>query len=285
MIENLHPYESGVGKKLVMREFLPDSKSRPRAGIVLVHGLGDYVMRYSDVAEELTSLGIAVVAIDLPGHGQSEGKRGVVGRMSDAHTVIDEARGVLRDIVDPIDSKVGALAHSTGGMIVFDYLTRYPGNLAFAWVNACLVNPLHRRNSNSTRVAKLVSFVAPSHTVSTCVLPSMGRVGEPDEHPPPEEGRGHNRVSLRFGLELIRSQQRIAEFSTNLNRDFRLLMTHGSKDEVCPINYAREFYSSLPIKKKEFREFPEQLHHTLHDEGVMTIGKDWLRRVIDPSSI
>ena len=257
MIENLIPYESGTGKKL-----------------------GDYVMRYTQVVEEMTSMGIAVIGIDFPGHGESEGKRGNVGRMSDLHTVIDEARGVLGEIVDPIDSQVGALAHSAGGMILFDYLTHYPGKLEFAWVNACLVNPLHRRSPNVTRGAKLASVLAPSRTISTNVVPSMGKVGEPDQHPPPEEGRGHDRVSLRFGIELIKSQQRIAQFRNNLNRDFRLLMTHGVKDEVCPVNCAREFYSSLPIRKKEFREFPEHLHQLLHDPAVMEFGKDWLRRVM-----
>jgi lysophospholipase len=279
MIEHLHPYESATGKRLAMREFLPESKRRPTVGLVLVHGLGDYVKRYTDTCEQLTAMGIAIVGIDFPGHGESAGKRGNVGRVADVHTIIDEARGVLREIVEPVGGKVGALAHSTGGLLLFDYLTRYPGNFAFAWVNACLVDPLHRRSAKSAPLAKVASLVAPSLTVSTNVVPSMGKVGDPDSHPPQEEGKGHDRVSVRFGLDLVSAQQRIAEFYGNLNRDFRLLMTHGGKDEVCPIGFARELYSKLEIGKKEFREFPEHLHHLFHDPAVMEFGKDWLRRV------
>jgi alpha-beta hydrolase superfamily lysophospholipase len=285
MIENVIPYESAIGKNLAMREFLPDSPQRPAAGIVLIHGLGDYVMRHTQTVEELTELGIAIIGVDLPGHGESEGKRGNVGRLADVHTVIDEARAVLREIVEPVGGKIGALAHSTGGLLLFEYLTRFPGNFAFAWVNACLVDPLHRRSSTTAPLAKVASLVAPSLTLSTKVVPSMSKAGEPDQHPPPEAGRGHDRVSVRFGLELIRAQQRIAEFHTNLNRDFRLLMTHGGQDEVCPIKYAREFYSMLTIGKKEFREFPQHLHHLLHDPVVMDFGKDWLRRVLAPAHI
>ncbi len=147
MIENLSPYDSATGKKLAMRVFLPGSGERPRAGVVVVHGLGDYIQRYREVAETMTEIGIAVVGIDLPGHGESEGKRGQVGRLSDVHTVIDEARAALREMVEPVGGKIGALAHSTGGLLLFDYLTRYPGNFTFAWVNACLVDPTYRRGA------------------------------------------------------------------------------------------------------------------------------------------
>ena len=285
MIENVHPYDSGTGKRLAMHEFLPDSEHRPRAGIVLVHGLGDYVKRYTSSVEVLTQAGIAVIGIDLPGHGESEGKRGNVGCLADVHTVIEEARGVLREIVEPVGGKIGALAHSTGGLLLFEYLTRFPGNFAFAWVNACLVDPLHRHGGRAASLARLTKLVAPSLTVSTKVVPSMGRAGEPDEHPPPEEGRGHDRVSVRFGLELTKAQRRISEFHTNLSRDFCLLMTHGGGDEVCPIKFAREFYLKLGISKKEFREFPEHLHHLLHDPAVMEFGMDWLRRVLAPARL
>ena len=286
MIENLIPYESAIGKRLAMHEFLPDNKeTRPRAGVVLVHGLGDYVKRYGEIVEALTAEGIAVVGIDLPGHGQSEGKRGNVGRLSDVHTIIDEARGLLREIVQPVGGKIGAVAHSTGGMLLFDYLTRYPGNFAFAWVNACLVDPLYRRSRKKAPLAHLANLVAPSLTVSIKVVPSMGKAGDPDVLPPYEEGRGHDRVSVRFGLELMKSQKRIEKFRGNLNRDFRLLMTHGAKDGVCPITLARDFYRSLDLPKKEFREFPEHLHHLFHDPEVLDTGIEWLRRALEPARI
>lgn len=285
MIENLISYESATGKKLAMREFLPEGKRRPRAGMVVIHGIGDYIKRYTEVVEVLTGEGIAVIGIDLPGHGESEGKRGDVGRLTDVHTVIDEARGVLREIVEPVGGKIGALAHSAGGMLLFEYLTRYPGNFAFAWVNACLIDPLHRRSGKTAPLARIANVVAPSMTISTKVVPAMGKAGEPEQHPPLEEGKGHDRVSVRFGLELTRAQKRIEKFHRNLNRDFRLLMTHGGADEVCPIGYAREFYSKLEIGKKEFREFPQHLHHLLHDPAVLELGVDWLRRALQPARI
>ena len=98
MIENLSSYDSATGKKLAMRVFLPGSGERPRAGVVVVHGLGDYIQRYQEVAEMMTGIGIAVVGIDLPGHGETQVPRGKVGRLSDEHTEIEEARSALREM-------------------------------------------------------------------------------------------------------------------------------------------------------------------------------------------
>ena len=50
---------------------------KPKAVMSLVHGFGEHCMRYVPMAEDLNAQGIAVVAIDLRGHGRSEGKRGV----------------------------------------------------------------------------------------------------------------------------------------------------------------------------------------------------------------
>ncbi|MGI9243615.1 MAG: alpha/beta fold hydrolase [Verrucomicrobiales bacterium] len=285
MIENLIPYQSETGKKLAMREFLPETEGRPRAGIIILHGLGDYVLCYREAAEVFTEMGIAVIGIDLPGHGESEGKRGLVGSLTEVHAIIDEARAALREIVEPIGGKIGALAHSTGGLLLFDYLTRFPGHLSFAWVNACLVDPLEKRSPRAATMAKIGKLIIPGHTISTKVVPSMGRDGAPDHHASPDGDRGHDRVSIGFAVELIRARDRVAKYYANLNRDFKLLMTHGTRDEVCPIGLAREFYSSLQIRKKEFREYPDHLHQLLHDPAVMDYGRGWLSRVLEPARI
>ncbi len=131
-------------------------------------------------------------------------------------------------------------------------------------------------------LARIGKLILPGYTISTKVTPSMGRIGAPDEQPPPEDGKGHDRVSMRFASELIGARGRIAVHQKNLSKDFRLLMTHGRKDEVCPIGYAREFYSKLQIRMKEFREYPEHLHYLFHDPLVMDFGRDWLNRVLEP---
>ena len=48
----------------------------PRAVICLVHGLGEHIGRYDHMAAYYGNQNISMLGIDLPGHGQSAGKRG-----------------------------------------------------------------------------------------------------------------------------------------------------------------------------------------------------------------
>ena len=51
-------------------------EGKPKAVVCLVHGHGEHGGRYYQLAEFLTDSGFAVVAIDLRGHGKSQGQRG-----------------------------------------------------------------------------------------------------------------------------------------------------------------------------------------------------------------
>ena len=48
----------------------------PKAIMSLVHGFGEHSGRYEHMADYLNSKNISVVALDLRGHGRSEGRRG-----------------------------------------------------------------------------------------------------------------------------------------------------------------------------------------------------------------
>ncbi|MEK9577968.1 MAG: alpha/beta fold hydrolase, partial [Aquiluna sp.] len=54
----------------------------PRAQVLLQHGYGEYaeryVTQYSGLIPKLNQNGFDVYAIDLPGHGRTDGERGQV---------------------------------------------------------------------------------------------------------------------------------------------------------------------------------------------------------------
>ena len=49
----------------------------PEAVMALVHGFGEHCGRYEHMAAHLNANGIAVVALDLHGHGKTPGKPSV----------------------------------------------------------------------------------------------------------------------------------------------------------------------------------------------------------------
>jgi len=94
----------------------------PRAVMTLVHGFGEHCERYTNMAAHLAESGIATVALDLRGHGKSEGKRGVVRDYSDYFDdltcLLEKSRSEYPDIPHIL------YGHSMGGGLVIDYMLK-----------------------------------------------------------------------------------------------------------------------------------------------------------------
>ncbi|HCK22306.1 MAG TPA: alpha/beta hydrolase, partial [Bacteroidetes bacterium] len=65
-------YLNWKGHNLHVQEWMP--ADHPKAHIALIHGQSDHSGRYAHVATFFTERQMAVSAIDLVGHGKSQGK-------------------------------------------------------------------------------------------------------------------------------------------------------------------------------------------------------------------
>lgn len=83
----------------------------------VVHGLGEHSGRYQRFATGMAAYGMATYAVDLRGHGESEGQRGHVDSWSqwvdDAATFIQHVEGVAAGEVVPV-------GHSFGGAVMLN---------------------------------------------------------------------------------------------------------------------------------------------------------------------
>ncbi len=91
-------------------------RSSPRAAVALVHGYAEHSGRYEYVAERLVARGYAVHALDLRGHGRSEGHRALMRH-------IDDATGDVAAFLDRVRERepglpLFLLGHSMGGGVV-----------------------------------------------------------------------------------------------------------------------------------------------------------------------
>ena len=68
-------YKNPSGIEIYGQGWEPD-KNKPRAAVLLVHGLGEHSGRYLHVAKVFCEKGFTVFASDRAGHGKSKGKRG-----------------------------------------------------------------------------------------------------------------------------------------------------------------------------------------------------------------
>lgn len=98
--------------------FLPDSP-RPAAAVIVCHGAGEFKENYFELCELLAARGVAALAIDMHGHGESAGERFHVEMrqwVADVQAAIDFLHNHSR--VD--GERIGAFGLSSGGTAIFE---------------------------------------------------------------------------------------------------------------------------------------------------------------------
>lgn len=130
MIKEEFYYDSRDGiSKLHAVRYTPDSDDDIRCVVQIVHGMAEYVERYEEFAEYLTSKGIVVTGEDHMGHGKSVGKDGKFGYFceQDPATVLVRDVHRLKKATQDLYPNVPyiIMGHSMGSFIARNYMFRY----------------------------------------------------------------------------------------------------------------------------------------------------------------
>lgn len=135
-----HGYIEGVGRlRLHYRTW---EVEEPRAALIVVHGLYEHSRRYQELAEVMGSYGFSTFALDLRGHGESEGRRGHVPRFHVLLQDLDRFRREVQGLVD-IECPLFLIGHSLGGLIAVRYLEEYDTPLAGAVISSPWLGTAH----------------------------------------------------------------------------------------------------------------------------------------------
>ncbi|MGC9541245.1 alpha/beta hydrolase [Streptomyces sp. UG1] len=101
---------------------------RPRCVVLVVHGYGEHVGRYAEVADVLVGQGAAVFGPDHLGHGRSAGERVLIEDFQDVVADLHAAAGLAR-AAHP-DVPLVLLGHSMGGLVAARYAQLHGDELA-----------------------------------------------------------------------------------------------------------------------------------------------------------
>lgn len=105
------------GTRIFVQSWVP--AGAPRASLVIHHGLKSHGAHYAELATRLARRGFAVHALDMRGHGRSEGVRASLGSFDELTADLDAV--VRRASADAPGRPVFVLGHSVGGAVVTLY--------------------------------------------------------------------------------------------------------------------------------------------------------------------
>lgn len=247
--------------------------------VCLIHGIGEYAGRYDRVAAAMNEKGIAVVSMDLRGHGISFGTRG--------HCA--PRKKVLEDIDDLIayteqnypEKPLILYGHSMGGNIVMDYRKRGKCNnkikgfiVSAPWVE------LVRSVSGPLYVAvRGFLKLAPSMTISSDVsekeLGNKKSVGDYEKNP-----LNHKRISLQCAVDGFVTGKKMAKGILEDNggaKGVPMLLMHGTEDKICSVNGSRKVAA---VEDCQYVEWPG-LFHEIHNGGVESTGDEVILKMLE----
>lgn len=252
-----------------------------RGGVVLVHGLGDYLPRYERVAAFFAERGFACGGVDFPGHGHSSGQRGHIPSWELLQELLEQSFSQLRRLTG--GEVMGLFAHSMGAYVAFEFLARHLADVRFAWLSSPLIQPSFGRPGWLVSLSGPVGKLLPRFPYDTgvrsadCVGEGTSRL-EREKHEP----FLHHSTTFGFCRELLLREPGIRRELQRLTGDMELLVTHGTEDRVCPYEISRNMFDEIPLARKRFESIPGERHEPLHGSRqaeVFAAAADWMDAV------
>ena len=259
-------FEGVGGIKIFTREWQPAGK--PHGVVVISHGLNAHSGLYEWAAEQFTSNGLAVYALDHRGRGHSEGERFFVKKFADWTTD-------LASFIDIVKARepglpVFLLGHSAGGVIACGYALEHQDELAGL-------------------ICEDFAYKVPAPDVALAILKGAGHVA-PHAHVFKLKNEDFSRdpavVAAMNADPLIANEKQPAETMAELVRADELLkksfqkitlpvlILHGTGDKVTKVSGSQEFYEKAGSSDKTLKLYEGHFHDLLADIGKQQVMAD-----------
>lgn len=257
------------GLKLHLQKDIPQTK--PRAILVISHGLASHSGVFNNFAKTLNTEGIAVYRFDHRGHGKSDGRDSI--HINSYFEMVEDLRLVVeRAKAENPNTPVFVLGHSMGGHITALYGTKYPQG-ADGFILAAGVLRYNQMNFGYLpRPEPKDSFVngfEAAHKTLNLPIPDMGAgLSLPNDPLMLEKFSVSFPNSFKEGVQYLKSHSYY--FTAPV------LLVSGNADLYVVPQDAIQFYEETGSNDKSLRLYPNIGHMLMLGENGKMITQDIL---------
>lgn len=254
---------------------------KPVGTLVVVHGLGEHSGRYKEFAAHAMKENFEVFALDLRGHGRSEGGRGCVDRFDrfgfDLNGLLDFIPKWLTDL------PVFVLGHSLGGLIVAYWALFQVGSVKPQGVilSAPALGLSVKVPPVKAFMGKVLSRMLPNLTMDNELDPKLLSRDEAEVKAYVSDPYVHRRISTRLFTEMMSAMARAQGAAGQWSHP--LMMVLGESDRIVSVEAARNFFTNVGSADKRLTPFPDYRHEPFHEIGrdkAFGVVTDWVRSKI-----
>lgn len=261
----------------ILRGFLNSPGEHTRACVIMVHGIGEHTGRYSYLIKKFEEKGIATAGVDLPGHGRSDGKRGVIKNYSVTKEMLDIIIGQYRKTFPGIP--VFLYGHSLGGGIVLHYIINSGPQLKGAILSSPFIKLAFEPPRFKLILADIMKRIMPSlvqpNGLDTNYLSHDRKVVEDYINDP----LVHDRISV--GLFNSARSAAVLALEKAPGISIPVYLFHGSDDKLISPDGSRELASkNSKIELKLWEGGYHELHNESFKDDVFTGILTWVNKLI-----
>lgn len=259
------------GLALRGKSWLPSDD--PHKIICLVHGHGEHIGRYEHMASFFASHSVAFYAVDMRGHGQSDGKKGHIPNYDIILSDIEELIKVAR--LDYLDTPIVLYGHSLGGNYVANYLiTNKVKEVASAvisspWIKLALTPP-----TTKVLLAKAMRRIWPSYTERSKLDANGLSRDKSIVQAYIDDPLVHDYISVNlFVSASMAGEEALAKAHELATKS---LVIHGSNDPITSAVALQEFASRANVDFKLWDDMLHEPHNEIGKEKVLEYVLNWM---------
>ena len=263
--------DSTKGIRIFVRSWLPEPK--PRAVVVICHGVNSHSGQYIWVGEQLAASGFAVYALDLRGRGRSDGERFYVEQVDDYVSDVAATIAIAKSRHPVVP--VFLLGHSAGGVVSSTYVLEHQDELVgFICESFAFQVPAP---GFALAAIKGLSHIAPRLPVLKLKNEDFSRdpnAVEALNNDPLTANEAQPAITV---AALVRADERLREEFPLIT--LPVLIMHGTDDKATVCHGSQFFYETAGSKDKTLKLYEGHYHDLLNDigkEGVMADIKAWI---------
>ncbi len=252
----------------------------PHAGapitFAVVHGHGEHSGRYERFATGMAARNMATYALDLRGHGESEGQRGHVDAWEQW---VEDAASFVEHVEKETTGEVVPLGHSFGGVVILTaarearlsksrrFIVSSPALRLTKEVPAWLSNV-------SKALATVVPRLALSNNVDAATVSRIPEVVDAYRKDP----LVHGKITTRLYAEWRKASRENLEHAQDIKLPF--LIIAGTADPLIDPQVSRELRERAP-QASELHMLEVRYHEPFNDIGsdeVFDVIATWLQK-------
>ena len=266
-------FKNARGDSIYTQAWLPDGDVK--AVLFLVHGLGEYSGRYTNLVNHFVPLGYAVYGLDHLGHGKSDGGREIINRFDDYTAPLTTYLGMVKG--SQPGKPVFIYGHSMGGLITCAYLLDHQTDFKGAIVSAPAIKVGESVSPSVILMGKVMSVIAPKAGV--LALDPTGVSCDPEvvDAYVNDPLVFHGKTPARLAAEMLKAMMRVTAEVEKIT--LPLMVIQGGADKLVDPGGAKMLYDRASSKDKTLKVY-EGFYHECHNEPeratVFKDMEDWL---------